>query len=154
MISQKHLNDFGIPFAEIKKSAFRNLSTIFNKGCKLLTVDLSEMNPRCKPFYSAQMDRNFNPSLMLIDEVWDNVAKILKSDLIAVSIPSKDSICFSDMKLMESFRTMTGINEREYKDAEQKNLQLTQNIYVRKNGKWVLFLDTPEQMEELWGDPL
>jgi hypothetical protein len=54
------------------------------------------------------------------------------------------------MKLMESFRTMRPVANQMYDASVEDGIHLTKNTYIRKNGKWILFLDTPEQMEELW----
>jgi uncharacterized protein YtpQ (UPF0354 family) len=151
MISQKHLNDFGLTIQDVKQVALRNLTNKVNLNCKVGVMDLSDQNPQIKPFYRVEMDNNFNPSMMLLDEFWETTAKqIVKSDTIAVSIPAKNILFFSDMKLMESFRTMRPVANQMYDSSVQDNIQLTKNTYIRKNGKWILFLDTEEQMAELW----
>jgi uncharacterized protein YtpQ (UPF0354 family) len=151
MISQKHLNDFGLTIQDVKQVALRNLTNKVNSNCKVGVMDLSDQNPKIKPFYRIEMDNNFNPSMMLLDEFWETTAKqIVKSDTIAVSIPAKNILFFSDMKLMESFRTMRPVANQMYDSSVQDNIQLTKNTYIRKNGKWILFLDTEEQMAELW----
>ncbi|HEX7846567.1 MAG TPA: DUF1444 family protein [Chitinophagaceae bacterium] len=151
MISQKHLNDFGLTLEDVKQVAYRNLINKVNSNCKIGIMDFSSQNPQIKPFYRIDMDNNFNPSMMLLDEFWETTAKnIVKSETIAVSIPAKNIILFSDMKLMESFRTMRSIASQLYDASVKDGIQLTKNTYIRKNGKWVLFLDTEEQMAELW----
>ena len=151
MISQKHLIDFGLTVQDVKQVAIRNLINKANSNCKIKVMDLSGQDSRIKPFYRIEMDNNFNPSMMLLDEFWDTTAKeIVKSDTIAVSVPAKNILFFSDMKLMESFRTMRPVANQMYDASVQDNIQLTKNTYIRKNGKWILFLDTEEQMAELW----
>jgi uncharacterized protein YtpQ (UPF0354 family) len=151
MISQKHLTEFGLTIEDVKKVAMRNLVNKVNANCKIKVMDFSDQNPQIKPFYSIHMDNNFNPSMMLIDEFWETNAKeIVKSDTIAVSIPAKNIIFFSDMKLMESFRTMRPVANQMYESSVEDRIQLTKNTYLRKNGKWILFLDTEEQMAEVW----
>jgi len=54
------------------------------------------------------------------------------------------------MLVMESFRTMRPVAQQMYKASIQDKIQLTTNTYIRKDGKWIKFEDTPEQMEELW----
>ena len=51
---------------------------------------------------------------------------------------------------MESFRTMRPVADKMYDASIQDNIQLSRNTYIRKDGQWIKFLDTPEQMEELW----
>jgi uncharacterized protein YtpQ (UPF0354 family) len=151
MLSTSHLKDFALTLEDVRKVATRNLIKKVNTNCKVGVMDLSAQNPQIKPFYRVEMDNNLNPSMMLLDEFWDTTAKdIAKSDTIAVSIPAKNIILFSDMKLMESFRTMRPVAEQLYESSIQDGIALTTNTYIRKNSKWVLFLDTPEQMEELW----
>jgi hypothetical protein len=54
------------------------------------------------------------------------------------------------MKLMESFRTMRPVADQLYESSIEDGIALTTNTYIRKNGKWILFLDTDEQMADLW----
>ena len=151
MISTKHLKNFGLNEKDIKDVAIRNLTNKVNKNCKIGIMDLSDQNPEIKPFYRVEMDSNLNPSMMLIDEFWDNnVKEILKSDTIAVSIPAKNLILFSDLKIMESFRTMRPVANQMFESSVPDGIELSKDTYIRKNGKWVKFLDTPEQMAELW----
>lgn len=151
MLSQSHLKDFGLTIDDIRQVALRNLVNKVNANCKIGVMDLSDQNPAIKPFYSVEMDNNFNPSMMLIEEFWEKTAKdIVKSDTIAVSIPAKNLLFFSDMKLMESFRTMRPVANQMYEASVSDGIALTTNTYIRKNGKWILFLNTEEQMAELW----
>lgn len=151
MLSQSHLKDFGLSIEDVRQVAIRNLINKVNSNCKIGVMDLSDQNPAIKPFYRVEMDNNFNPSIMLLDEFWESTAQnIVKSDTIAVSIPAKNLLFFSDMKLMESFRTMRPVANQMYEASVSDGIALTNNTYIRKNGKWILFLDTEEQMAELW----
>ena len=151
MLSQSHLRDFSLTIDDVRKVALRNLINKVNSNCKVAIMDLSAQNPAVKPFYRVEMDNNFNPSMMLLDEFWESTAKkIVNSDTIAVSIPAKNLLFFSDMKLMESFRTMRPVARQMYEASIGDGIALSTNTYIRKNGKWILFLDTEEQMAELW----
>ena len=151
MISEAHLKQFGLDKEVVDNTALRNLTDKFNQRNGISVQDFSQQSPQAKPFYKLEMDANYPPSMMLIDEFWDNTAKeIVKSDRIAVSIPAKNLLFFSDFRLMESFRTMRPVAEHMYNASIQDNIQLTTNTYVRKDGKWIKFENTPEQMEELW----
>lgn len=150
LVTQSRLQKFGLSPADVKQVAVRNLINKVNANCKIGVMDLSARNPACKPFYRVEVDSNFNPSVMLLDEFWETTAKsIAKSDTIAVSIPAKNLLFFSDLKLMESFRTMRPVASQMYEASISDGIALTTNTYIRKNGKWILFLDTDEQMDEL-----
>jgi uncharacterized protein YtpQ (UPF0354 family) len=153
MLSTSHLKNFGLKIDDVRQVAMRNIINKVNENCKIGPMDFSSQIPDAKPFYRIEMDNNFNPSMMLLDEFWDTNAKqILNSDTIAVSIPAKNILFFSDLKVMESFRTMKAIASKMYEASIEDGLALTENTYLRINDKWILFLDTEEQMEELFGN--
>ncbi|MTH17336.1 DUF1444 family protein [Flavobacterium sp. LC2016-01] len=147
MLSQSHLENFGLSIEDIRQVAQRNFINKVNADCKIGIMDFSEQNPLAKPFYKVDIDANFNPSLMLLDEFWETTAKeVTNAEIIAVTIPAKNLLFFSDIKLMESFRTMRPVAENMYDASISEGIALTKNTYFRKNGKWILFLNSPEQM--------
>jgi uncharacterized protein YtpQ (UPF0354 family) len=149
-ISKKHLERFLLTHEELKVISLRNLITKIGSTVNIGKLDFSDRNPNFKPFFRAIADKSLEPSLMLIDEFWKQAEQIVNSTLVAISLPAKNILLFSDMKLMESFRTMRPIAEQQYEKSKPDNTHLTNNTYIRKNGKWVLFLDTEQQMAELW----
>jgi uncharacterized protein YtpQ (UPF0354 family) len=149
-ISKSHLKQFNLDAEVIHNTAMRNLVDKVNENCKIKIHDYSSSNPEIKPFFEIEFDRNYNPSIMLLDDFWDTTAKeVTKSDLVAVSIPATNIIFMSDFKLMESFRTMRPVANSLYDGSLQEKLQLTKDTYIRKDGKWIKFLDTEEQFMEL-----
>lgn len=151
MISESHLKQLGLDKEIVDNTAIRNLVDKFNEKNGISIQDFSQYNPKSKPFYKLEMDANYPPSMMLIDQFWDNTAKeIVKSDRIAVSIPAKNLLFFSDYRQMESFRTMRPVAQQMYDASIEDNIHLTTNTYIRKDGQWIKFEDTPEQMAELW----
>ncbi len=149
-ISQSRLKQYNLDTDIVLNTALRNLVDKINENLKIRIHDYSSSNPEIKPFYEIEFDRNYNPSIMLLDDFWDTTAKeITKSDLIAVSIPATNIIFMSDFKLMESFRTMIPFASSLYDGSLQERLQLTKDTYIRKDGKWIKFLDTEEQFMEL-----
>lgn len=151
MISESHLKQFGLDQEVVDNTAFRNLVDRFNERNAVSIQDFSNHIPKAKPFYKIEMDANYPPSMMLIDEFWESTAReIVKTDRIAVSIPAKNLLFFSDFRLMESFRTMMPVAQQMYNVSIQDNIQLTTNTYIRKDGRWIRFDDTPQQWEKLW----
>ena len=149
-ISQSHLKQFNLDAETIHNTAMRNLVNKVNENCKIKVHDYSSSNPDIKPFFEIEFDRNYNPSIMLLDEFWETTAKeVTKSNLVAVSIPATNIIFLSDFKLMESFRTMRPVANKLFDGSVQDRLQLTKETYIRKNNKWIRFLDTEEQFMEL-----
>jgi uncharacterized protein YtpQ (UPF0354 family) len=151
MVKYDLLEKTNLTIEELKSAAIRNLVNKINIDCKIGIEDFSENIKDAKPFYSIHFDNNLNSMIFLIDEFWETTAKeIVKSDRIAVTMPAKNLIYFSDMRLMESFRTMRPVGKHMFKASIEDNIHLTENTYIRKEGKWILFLDAEEQFEELW----
>lgn len=151
MVQNDILQKTNITFDDLKAAAIRNLINKINTSCKVGVEDLSQNIPEAKPFYSVQFDNDLNSSIFLLDNFWETTAKeITKSDRVAVSMPAKNLIYFSDMRLMESFMTMRPVGKHMFNASINDGIHLTDKTYIRKDGKWILFLDTEEQLEELW----
>jgi uncharacterized protein YtpQ (UPF0354 family) len=151
MVQNDILQKTNITFDDLKAAAIRNLINKINTSCKVGVEDLSQNIPEAKPFYSVQFDNDLNSSIFLLDNFWETTAKeITKSDRVAVSMPAKNLIYFSDMRLMESFMTMRPVGKHMFNASINDGIHLTDKTYIRKDGKWILFLDTEEQLEVLW----
>lgn len=151
IIQNELLEKTNLTIDELKAAAIRNLVNKINVDCKVGIQDFSQNIEGAKPFYSIQFDNDLNAMMFLVDDFWETTAKeIAKSDRIAVSMPAKNIIYFSDMRLMESFRTMRPVASHMFNASIEDHIQLTDKTYIRKDGKWILFLDTDEQMAELW----
>jgi uncharacterized protein YtpQ (UPF0354 family) len=151
MVQNELLEKTNLTIDELKSASIRNLINKVNTNCKVGVEDFSQNISGAKPFYSVQFDNDLNASIFLIDDFWEtNGKEITKSDRIAVSMPAKNLIYFSDMRLMESFRTMRPVGNHMYNASIEEGIQLTEKTYIRKDGKWILFLDTDEQLAELW----
>lgn len=151
MIQNELLEKTNLTIDQLTNTAIRNLVNRINQSCKIGVEDFSQDIPAAKPFYSIHFDNDLNAMAFLIDGFWETTAKeITKSDRIAVSMPARNLIYFSDMRLMESFRTMRPVAAHMFSASIEERIHLTEKTYIRKDGKWILFLDTEEQMEELW----
>jgi uncharacterized protein YtpQ (UPF0354 family) len=152
LVSGSLLESPGLTAENIKHCSMRNLHNKVSTSFGIKPIDLSDQIPEAKPFYTIHFDDNFNPSVMLVDDIWDKdiLSKYINDGRVAVSIPSKNVIFFSDMRIMESFRSMRAYSAIMYESAKEEGLALSKNTYIRKDGKWIKFLDTEEQWEELW----
>lgn len=88
---------------------------------------------------------------MLIEPFWRiDAIPTVNSDLIAISILAMDICLFTDFREQEDFNLMRGMGQGTYITAKSKEREVTEKIYIHKNGEWVLYLDIPEQLEELF----
>lgn len=150
LISENHLKKFNLTKQDVKDVAFRNLINQINENIKIKVEDHRDKNPEMRPFLSVEFNSNLNPSIMLLEEFWETNAKeITKSDIIAVSMPAKNLFYFTTLEDIVSFDTMTYFGNVLYEASIEDNLHLTQNVYVRKNGNWILCDKTDKQIEKL-----
>jgi uncharacterized protein YtpQ (UPF0354 family) len=146
IINENHCERFSLTKEDLMHIAKRNL---LNKTAGMINiekVDFSENIDGAAPFYRARLDDNLDTSLMLIDEFWEHVSHMLKTDVIAVSLPARNVLYFAAPEQVLSFRAMRPVSKRMYESSKKDGIEITPNTYIRKKGKWVLFRDTEEQL--------
>ena len=130
LVTEAHLGPFLMSREDIIKAAKRNLAERAKESMRTRT-----MNPD-NPFYRGILDKKFDSSLMVIDEFWEIATDFVKSEKLAVSIPARNIILFSSPEVVESFEAMRLAASTFYEESIKDELQLTENIYIRENGKW------------------
>jgi len=141
IINENHCERFRLDKEELFSIAKRNLLNKTSGNIDIEQVDFSENIEGAQPFYRARLDNNLDTSLMLVDEFWEHVSKMLKTDLIAVNLPAKNLLYFASLEQMFSFRTMRPVSGKMYEVSKKDGIEITPDTYIRKNGKWVLFSD-------------
>jgi uncharacterized protein YtpQ (UPF0354 family) len=139
IINENHCERFHIDKEELFSIAKRNLLNKTSGNIDIEQVDFSQNIENAQPFYRARLDDNLDTSLMLIDEFWEHVSAMLKTDLIAVNLPAKNLLYFASLEQMLSFRTMRPVSRNMYDVSRKDGIEITPDTYIRKNGKWVLF---------------
>lgn len=139
-IHKSHLEKLDLEITELYDISIKNLKSDFYKNNNISKIDLSSDIPEAKPFYKVEMNANFPPSMMLIDEFWNKtILNFIKSKTIAVSLPAKNLFFVSDFNDTNSFRAMKIFGEHMYNASIQDSIPLSQNIYLRKDNEWTLF---------------
>jgi len=144
MVAQSHLKNSGLSHRDIKLVAERNIRLKINQNCQVSRLDLSGQIPEAKPFFQVEMDSSYNPSVMIVNEFWSQAEKIAGSSLLAVSIPAKNLLFFSNKNEIQSFVAMKAFAQQLYKASKTDHIELTSDTYIRKNGKWTLFLENAD----------
>jgi uncharacterized protein YtpQ (UPF0354 family) len=139
IISENHCERFHIGKEELFHLAKRNLLNKTSGNIDIEQVDFSENTQGAQPFYRAALDNNLDTSLMLVDEFWEHVSNMLKTNLIAVNLPAKNLLYFASLEQMLSFRTMRHVSGKMFDVSKKDGIEITPDTYIRKNGKWVLF---------------
>ncbi|MDM1404947.1 DUF1444 family protein [Myroides marinus] len=149
-LTKRHLIEYGVEFEEVRKIAYQNLRQRFKKHSQVGEFELDGEEMDRAPFYTINFDDNLNASVMLIEPFWRiDATSTVNSDLIAISIPAMDICLFTNFREQEDFNLMRGMGQGAYITAKSKEREVTEKIYIHKNGEWVLYLDTSEQLGEL-----
>lgn len=79
----------------------------------------------------AKLDGQHDASLLLLDELWDSPTRVadLDGDIIA-AVPSRNLLVFTGTK------TRGGIAELRARIAENKDRELSPELFVRRKGAW------------------
>ena len=124
-VSRDVIDESGIPLADLRKTAVHNLGT--------LLADLSAAQE--DGLYALFLDGNYDPGLMLIDEVWDAANFELKGDLV-VSIPTREGVLISGTDEKAGLTALAGYSDEFYDSSPYR---LTRDFYKRDGDKWVLW---------------
>lgn len=149
LITTNHCKQFGISDQELAALSARNLHTRTDGRINIEKMDFSASIPEAEPFYRVRLDNNLDSSVMLVDEFWKQASSMLKTDLIAVTLPAKNTLYFADYHSIFSFRLMRPFSGKMYEASKQDRIEISPNTYVRKNNRWILFDDTEKQHMEL-----
>lgn len=142
IINENHCERFSLVKEDLMHIAKRNLLNKTTGMINIEQVDFSESIEGAAPFYRARLDDNLDTSLLLIDEFWEHVSQMLKTDLIAVNLPARNVLYFAAPEQPLSFRAMQPVSKKMYETSKKDGIEITPNTYIRRKGKWVLFRDT------------
>jgi len=149
MVSSELLKKHNATIEDLDIAAMRNLRKKV-ASVKMLNIDPPDNIEGGKSFTRILLDNNFDPSLMLIEELWPQFSELVQDKVIGVSIPAKNILAiskFSDDNI--AFRTMRLFANHMYSVSTKDGIQLTDDSYIWKNGRWIKFLNTEEQFLEL-----
>ncbi|WP_431214004.1 hypothetical protein ACQ86N_03725 [Puia sp. P3] len=127
----------------------RNLLARTDGRINIERMDFSSSIPEAEPFYRVRMGNHLDSSVMLVDDFWRRAAAMLKTDLVAVTLPAKNTLYFADYRSIFSFRLMRPFSGKMYEASKEDHIEISPNTYVRKRDKWILFNDTERQHLEL-----
>ena len=107
-------------------------------GLANLTNHAAKKNLRVVPhqnIFAVLLDSNFEASMILLDNLWDGPFRQFVSGQYAITVPTRDVLAFCDATSpvgLEELRTVAAM----LKDS--KDHPLSQSLYVREDGCWVL----------------
>jgi len=149
MITPGHCRKFAISNHQLVALSARNLLARTDGRINIEKMDFSSSIPEAEPFYRVRLDNNLDSSIMLVDDFWKRAAAMLKTDLVAVTLPAKNTLYFADYHSIFSFRLMRPFSGKMYEASRVDRIEISPNTYIRKRDKWILFRDTERQHMDL-----
>lgn len=87
------------------------------------------------PVFGMLLDGMFEASLILRDDLWDDMFAQLAPNGFVAALPSRDVLAVCDAASEEGIQGLRGMTNRIF--AGGKGHLLTEDLYRRQNGKWV-----------------
>ncbi len=78
---------------------------------------------------------NLESSLLLVDKLWTDQAKVVEGDIVA-AVPSRDALIFTGSRTAGGIQELRKIVARIAKDGDHL---ITDTLIVRRNGRWEKF---------------
>lgn len=111
---------------ELYENSLNNLMNL----CEVQELKMQEFE---QGYYGLFLDGNFEASLILIDELWNNNLRQYITTDFAVAIPSRDVIIFCDQDSDTAINEMKLVIERVWEDGDHL---LIDRILIRNEGEW------------------
>lgn len=115
----------GVAFPELRRIAEDNLRE------KLPDVDLIGSGP----VYTLSAGGNFEASLLLLEDVWEQMAEQVKGAIVA-SAPARDTLYFTGVEERGGVRTLAQLVEKKYRLAEHP---VSKTLLLREGQAWAVF---------------
>jgi hypothetical protein len=87
------------------------------------------------PVYGAHLDGMFEASLILRDDLWDDMMAHLAPNGFVAGLPARDVLGVCDAKSAEG---IAGLKKMVASVSASANERITTNLYRREKGQWVV----------------
>lgn len=124
-VQYRHLEEDGIDETELHRIGLRNLVDLVGKR-----------DTRVQPYgniFAVLMGGDFEASLILLDQLWDEQFRQFVRGEYAAAIPARDMLSFCDRSSSEGIQELRQVISRIYPSGDHL---LSDRIYVRRDSKW------------------
>jgi uncharacterized protein YtpQ (UPF0354 family) len=129
-VTAGELKDADIDLDELHRIGLSNLTAIANSNRAGLSL-----RPHGN-IYALLMGGNFEASLVLIDEVWEDSFKQYAPSAPVVAVPARDMCAFCDSTSKAGIAELRQLVDRV---TESGDHLLTEKLFVRKGNRWEEF---------------
>lgn len=124
-VQNRHVESDQVNVADLHQIGLRNLKNL-----------ISQKDPRVRPYdnvFSFMAGGDFEASVMLLDEFWNNeFRQFIKGDY-AVVVPSRDVLAFCDAQSDEGIVELQQVINRVWPKGDHL---VSNQIYIRQREKW------------------
>jgi uncharacterized protein YtpQ (UPF0354 family) len=125
-VQQRHLTQDGISEDELHAIGLRNLIGVVSKR------DL-----RVQPYqsiFAVMMGGDFEASLILLDQIWEQHFRQFVTGEYAISIPARDVLAFCDTSSEQGVRELHQLVDRITPNGDHL---ISSQLYVRRDGRFI-----------------
>lgn len=155
-LKQSDLEKFGFSQRDLINAAYHNIGPRLQQELK---VGQSRFSQGEHMFYEFLFDPNHLGALILMDEVWKQMAlDKLKLKAVVAAMPAKNILMFSDLFDLPSTVNMYQTNKLVYEASKEDNIEFSENLYIRLGANnWKIYdmpnVDHTQLLRELDIDP-
>lgn len=126
-IQNRHLSKAKITEDELHATAMTNLFAFMGERTR--------MQPHGNIF-AMFLDGNFEASLMLVDQLWDESLIGYAPNGFVAAVPARDVLAFADAKSDAGITELRGVVDRLFPDGDHL---ISRDLYRRGAGRWQRF---------------
>jgi uncharacterized protein YtpQ (UPF0354 family) len=120
-----HLQSDGISEEELHRIGLRNLRALAAKRPARVHA--------YQGVFAVLMGGDFEASLILLDDLWDNEFRQFVTGEYAAVVPARDLLAFCDGASVDGIAELQRVIERAQPGGDHL---LTKTIYIRRDGRW------------------
>jgi uncharacterized protein YtpQ (UPF0354 family) len=124
-VQNRHLSEAGINEDELHATAMNNL--------RAFMADRTRIQPHGNIF-ALLLDDNFEASLLLVDELWDDALAGSVQNGFVIAVPARDVLGFADVKSSAGIAELREVVARIFPGGDHL---ISQDLYRRKSGRWI-----------------
>ncbi len=126
-VQNRHLSKAKITEDELHATALNNLLTFMGERTGM---------QQHGNIFAMFLDGNFEASLLLVDQLWDESLVGYAPNGFVVAVPARDVLAFADAKSSAGMTELRGLIDRLFPDGDHL---ISRDLYRRAAGRWLRF---------------
>lgn len=123
-VQRRHLEQSGVSMTDLHSQALTNLRRLASDRLRLQT---------CGSTFALFLDGNFEVSLILLDELWDETLAAHAKEKIIIALPARDVLAFSGSVSPQGVSELRALIMRVLPTQDHP---ISSDLYIRNGKKW------------------